>query len=566
MLKARVRNTLGVKAAELELAGIIMVAGRNGAGKSSLLEALACATLGTAAARGMTTKKAQAAVLHEGATAGSTSLDWITGTQRVTWPDGKVESSGGPPPRQLGTPLGIGAVLWSSLDAKARAAEFAQRAGGQPTLGDIATYLEENGGDPADAAGLLERVDVSGWDAVHKTATEAATKKRGAWEQVTKERWGPEKAKGWRPGTLLVDEDYTVEGVQADLAQARAALEKMVAAGAVDQGRIEALRPRAKDLPDHQAREAAVRAQLSEVRQAKTALSVQRQDMLRGSSDLAHACPHCRKGVDVQLDPAGGVVGLTKSPKPTMTADQLADHQRQTREVSAAEAEAQRTIDNLESELMEVVALVKDAADAQRRLEHLEKLAATAPDSDGLARARLLVTTLEERVKAVEAMIAAGEIYRDWDKMQPLIQALSPSGVRAVAARRALESWNGQLLAISGAAGMGEVMLTDDLALQMNGRPFALLSESERWRCDAVMSMALARQEGSSLLLLDRLDVLVADARPGVFKALLPLGLPAVVIGCSVKDRAPETLPHLKKAGIGSVWWMDAGTLTELPY
>jgi hypothetical protein len=100
----------------------------------------------------------------------------------------------------------------------------------------------------------------------------------------------------------------------------------------------------------------------------------------------------------------------------------------------------------------------------------------------------------------------------------------------------------------------------------MGGRPFALLSESERWRCDALMTLALARAERPPFVVLDRLDVLTADTRGGVFRAALALNGIPVVIACSTKDNSRAALPGLRQAGVGAVWWMDAGTLTELPY
>lgn len=566
MLKARVRNVLGVKSAELDLQGVVLIAGRNGAGKSSLVEAITCATLGTAAARGQTTKKAQAGVLHEGASAGSASLDWGTGTQRVLYPEGKVETTGVPPALPLGSPLGMGAVAWSSLDAKSRASEFSARAGAKPTRADLEQWLADHEGDPADADALMERIDVSGWDAVHRTAAEAATKLKGAWEQVTGEAFGAVKANGWRPAGLLRDEDYALASVEADLAAARADLERLIAAGAVDQGRIELLRPLAATLAERQAHEQNLRARIVELRAASGKLSMQRLDMLRGAADLAHGCPHCRKAIEVVMDPAGGVMEITKSQRPTMTAEQLADHNAATKQITDAVRQATSEIDNVEAELADAVGLSNEATEAAREVDRLLKTAAGAARPEALAQQRMLVAALEARVAGVKAMIEAGEIFSRWARAQPMIQALASTGVRAAAAQRALTAWNEEMAEIGKAGAMPPIALADDLTLTMNGRPYALLSESERWRCDALMSVALARKEGAALVVLDRLDVLVPDARAQIFRVLAAAGLPAAVVACSARDRAPETLPSLKKAGLGSVWWMEAGTLIELPY
>lgn len=565
MLKARIKNVLGVKSAEFPIEGITLIAGRNGAGKSSLVDALAAVAIGEASARGHATKAGIASLLHEGTQAGSAGLDWGTGTQRVGYPGGKVESTG--QAMTLGTALGIGALRWMDLEPKRRPVEFAQRAGGMPTQDDLAEWLAAHEGDAADAPGLWERVEISGWDAVLKKAQEAATEKKGEWKYASGTQFGPEKSKGWRPAILLPDEDYTIEGAQEDLAKARAELERMIAAGAMDRNRIVALRPTADALARLQGEEQALRTRIAEARATEGRLKKERGELMLGSKNLAFACPHCAGALDIRTSPSGGVASLVKSDRPAMTEAQADEHQEALRLATLAGNQAQAQIDDLQADLVELVAKVNEAAAADREIKALEQMAAGAGKHDpkALAEQRLLVATLEERAAAVKAMIAAGAIYEEWARMQPMIQALAPDGVRALTANRALAAWNEDMAAVSQAGALGAVTLNDDLSLSLNGRNYLLLSESERWRCDAVMSMALAKREGAAFVVLDRLDVLVPDSRAGVFKAAAALGIPTI-IACSVKDNAATSLPHLRKAGLGSVWWMDAGTLTELPY
>lgn len=568
MLKARVRNVLGVKAAEFDIRGLTLVAGRNGEGKSSLLEALACVALGTAAARGMTTKKAQTALLHEGEKVGSATLDWGTGLTRVVWPDGKVESTGEPAAQPFGSALGMGITRWSTLEAKQRSVEFAARAKVKPGPADIAKWLRgiDHEIAPETLATLWERIDLSGWDSVHATATEKSTKHKGAWEQVTRQRFGTAKADNWRPASLLPDEPYDAEVVAKDLAGAKEALTKLTVAGAVELERLEGLKAQGAKLDDARKAERIISAKRIEVLNAQTALTNERAKYLKEIGDLAHACPHCAAAVEVVLDTAGaGVAEIVKSDKAVMTRAQVLSHQAAAKDAKDAAASGKREVDRIEAELADAIREREMAERAQHEAERLEATVKDAPSTEALAQARLLVAKLEERLAAVKAMDEAGKIYAAWSKSQPLIKALAPEGVRAMKAREALREWNATMLTISAAGGLGPIVLTEDLTLELNERPYALLSESERWRCDAVMSMALAKTEGVRFILFDRLDVLVADARAGVFHALIALGIDAV-IACSVVNNAASTLPALQKTGKGSVWWMEAGTLTPLPY
>jgi hypothetical protein len=167
---------------------------------------------------------------------------------------------------------------------------------------------------------------------------------------------------------------------------------------------------------------------------------------------------------------------------------------------------------------------------------------------------------------AVKAMLEAEGIFGQWAKMQPALKALHPEdGVRAVVAARALAAWNETMSTIASEAGLPPVALTESMELTLNGRRFALLSESEKWRANFVMTLAIAKAEGAKMLLVDRLDVLVSDLRAGILKAIRASGIPALV-AMSVPDKSPERLPHLSKAGLGSVHWIEKGVVTALPY
>ncbi|CAN7380799.1 hypothetical protein D9M68_504320 [compost metagenome] len=51
------------------------------------------------------------------------------------------------------------------------------------------------------------------------------------------------------------------------------------------------------------------------------------------------------------------------------------------------------------------------------------------------------------------------------------------------------------------------------MTITADGRPYALLPESERWRADAMIAAAITRLTRIRLLVLDRADVLVGAER-----------------------------------------------------
>lgn len=566
MLKARIRNVLGVENAEFELKGITLVSGRNGEGKSSLLQAVAAAALADPSIRSLAQKAQRGQAVREGADLGVALLDWGTGSQRVVWPAGTVESTGQPFAGGFGSPLGIGAREWSSQESKTRATEFALRAKATPTVDDIRAFLEAQDGSPAQAEALWARIDISGWDSVLKAAQEAATKLKGAWENVAGVAFGPLKSKNWRPAILLPDEIYTVEAVTEDLDKAREARERLVAAGAVETHKLSLLKEQAANLSVLQAGEKDLRSILAERRAAQDRLTKQGVSIVT-AEDFALACPHCSKAIEV-IAPAGKAPAqLRASPKPVLTAAEARKRREESASVHKAAADAQAAIDEIESALADYVDGVSAAATAASEVRRIEKaIAESAIDGGALSQARELVARLEERLLAVKAMLEAEGIFGQWAKMQPALKALHPEdGVRAVVAARALAAWNETMATIASEAGLPPVALTESMELTLNGRRFALLSESEKWRANFVMTLAIAKAEGAKMLLVDRLDVLVSDLRAGILKAIRASGIPALV-AMSVPDKSPERLPHLSKAKLGSVHWIEKGVVTALPY
>ena len=57
------------------------------------------------------------------------------------------------------------------------------------------------------------------------------------------------------------------------------------------------------------------------------------------------------------------------------------------------------------------------------------------------------------------------------------------------------------------------MLINSDMGIMAGGRPYALLSESEQWRADALIGAAIAELSGLRLLVLDRFDVLDVKGR-----------------------------------------------------
>lgn len=561
-MKVRARNFCGLASADFDMVGITLVGGENNAGKSSLLQGVAAAALRDPLARGMKKKDAKQLV-REGTEAGSVTLDWGTGKRRVSWPTVTVEESGDAAGVSLGSALGIGAVRFSSLDMKQRAMELTERLGLTPTRLDLDAFLA--GEQPkltkevVDA--LWEDIDVSGWDAVHKRATDGATKLKGRWEAYTGERWGQSKAAGWRPGLILEDEDSTIEEAAEEEKAARTKLQQLLADGAVTDKALADAQAAAEDLTGAQKAEAEARAKIATMDAALNKLVKKRESLAPLATDdptrrQEFTCPCCEK--KVWLRRIDGALTLVV-PDPPKDEKAQAALEREHASVTEAITAQQRKIDGANEELQ---IAVRRRGNAEKACERLAALKAKPKvTEEDVAAGQAAVATAEARREAVTAYHKAREVYEEWLSHQPMIKALAPDGVRAKKVKDGLDDWRRELADLSTTAGWREVSISGDLEITVGGRIWPLLSVSEQWRADLLITLSLAKREKAQLVLVDALDVLHVRLRPGALKALRATGIPALV-AATVTDQA--AMPQLERVGFGRCYWIGEGRVEHV--
>lgn len=93
------------------------------------------------------------------------------------------------------------------------------------------------------------------------------------------------------------------------------------------------------------------------------------------------------------------------------------------------------------------------------------------------------------------------------------------------------------------------------------GRLYGQLSESEKWRTDTLLAIAIARLSGIRLVLLDRFDVLQPTARPQALKLLLALtrsrDLDSAVMAGTMKEPLANVPPGIQQV------WIQGGVITH---
>ncbi|HBN8392122.1 TPA: AAA family ATPase [Pseudomonas aeruginosa] len=569
--KLEITNFQGLRHAALDVsAPVLLVAGHNGAGKSSLLDGVAMAFNGQP--RRVSLKKDMAQLVTEGAKKGEARVEWLDAAYEVqvcgvALPTGKGSALTDSP----FLPYVLDASLFASLDAKERRRVLFDLSGASASPAEVAKRLEAKGLDLK----LFEKVKPllrSGFPAAVEQAKAYASEARGAWKSITGENYGSEKAVDWAPelvATVVTDDQVAEAGknlqlLEDDLAEAQQALGASKQARQAADGRAQRI-AKLRELVDLEPR-----------RRNKLTTDEQNQDEwsekvmaaeLASSGSVPHqplTCPHCQGAVDLQA----GTLVVHQPP------EQIADAEaaRRLPEYREYLASAQRAVANSQRDLDECLA-------AAEQIKALEAESVEAPSAEAIANgeqainelrqardaSRAKLVALQEALEAAtqrEASIAKAQAaHQDVVAWTGMVDALSPTGIPAEILADAIGPVNDTLKRLAGIAGWSPVEISADIDVTFGGRLYGLLSESERWRCDTTIALAIATISGLRLVLLDRLDVLDLPSRNQAIALMRAMTsdreIDSVVVAGTLKEPMAKTPEWLQAV------WIDAGQLVD---
>ncbi|HCF6020803.1 AAA family ATPase [Pseudomonas aeruginosa] len=565
--KLEITNFQGLRHAALDVsAPVLLVAGHNGAGKSSLLDAISHAFTGKPGR--VAQKQHIGQLITEGAKKGEARVEWLDES-------GEVQACGVALPSGKGSPLAdspflpfvLDASRFAALDAKDRRRVLFDLTGASASPAEVGKRLKAKGIDLA----LFEKVKPllrSGFSAMVGQAKDYASEARGAWKAITGENYGSEKANGWEPEAppVIVSEEE-LESARAelrataqDLDEAQQTLGSSKRAHADAQARasrITALRETAA-LADRRRNKLAT----DEANQDEWSEKVMAAEAA-ASGEPAHqplTCPHCQGAVDLQ---AGELV---PHQPPAKVADPEAA--KRLEEYRGYLASAQRAVANSQRDL-------KESEDAAAQAAALEAETAQAPSAEAIANGEQAINELRQardrqqaKVQSLQEAFNAAAQRQDVIKQaagfhaevcawSALADALSPTGIPAEILADAIGPVNELLQRLSGTAGWSPVQISADIDVTFGGRLYGLLSESERWRCDATLALAIATISGLRLVLLDRLDVLDLPSRSQAIALMRAMTsdreIDSVIVAGTLKEPMAKTPEWLQAV------WIEVG-------
>lgn len=561
--KIEVANVAGLARADINLqTGALLVAGANMSGKSSLRDAISMALTGQPSR--VSKKKDLDQMVHDGAKKGRATIysgEEVLG--QFTLPKG--EFSGPEIKNAEYLPLVIDPAKFAAMSSDERRTTLFKITGCSAGMKAIEPLLAKR----SLVMPLFEEVKPmlrSGFPAAEKFAQDKAREAKGAWKATTGETWGSDKADGWEmelPAVALPTADEieqaraAVAKTEQDIAngnQHKGALQEQKRQHEGSAQRIDELREKAEGLDRAKAKLANTEKDLAE-------WSASAQDLTSklNSARAAAAgceCPSCGAMLKIEgaiLVPyqpenakAGNVAELqVELKKATDARDMLERTQRNDLAAIAAAEQAKADLATAEQAGTFDPAALEKTIDALNMLQ--QRLAGEKAKAESLADLRAQADSAAGITKK------AAELHTEVAAWLEIADAMSPEGIPAELLQQALAPINQSLQVLAGIAGWPLVEISRDIEVTSQGRPYPLISESEKWRADTLLALAIAQITELRLVLLDRFDVLEPKARGqliGLVHQLISMETIDTVIMLGTLKEKPSALPE----GFTAAW------------
>lgn len=554
MIAFQIRNFRGCIRADVECSPIAIVGGRNGAGKTSIAQGVGAVLTGQALPLLGLARGSAGVLVRTGASGASVTVKTESGTARIDWPAAQPVSEGEPP---TASPYAAGLASVATMPPTERVRVLSEYLKSDPTREDLRAALERTPGLAEHTDAIWQLIQAKGWDGAHSIRKEKGAEFKGAWRQVTGINYGSRVAASWRPD--LAEETLSEAELAELVEQADRERNRAVAAAAVSSAERERLTGEAARLDAAQANLERAEAEVTRVQAELAAARDQRAALPTGEQPVTMPCPHCKGAlvlrrvslVETRLEPAG----------PVIAGDEL---RTQRRAIAELDGQLERRAGDLiaaQRYADTVRAAVNSATTARQRLADMPQVpSAEAPD---LEAARTALTRAERRLTLFRQKSEADALYSRIAGNEVVLELLAPDGLRAKKLTEALDVFNKAVLGeLAASAGWRPVTVAPDLSVSYAGRPYVLCATSEQYRARAVLQLAMARLDGSQMVVLDAADVLDGPTRSGLFGMLEAAGLPALV-AMTLSRR--EQLPNLATAGLGASYWIEAGIAEALP-
>ncbi len=543
-----ISNVLGARDVNLNLTHPVnLFAGCNGAGKSSIQEAVRMALTGATVRVDL--KKDYVQLLTLGCEAGFAEVEIDSGARAyVTLPDGKtgIDSSAGLFLAPKALPYVLDAQLFASLTANDRRTFLFGLMGLSAGEADVQKRLLAKGCDAHHIEAIAPMLR-SGFEVTHKEAQAKARDFKAAWRTLTGETYGDKKGAAYQAPKPQVVTGHSaelqtkLEATDASLATANQRLGSLLANKSTHDG----VAKRLLDLREKSSRHARIveKLQRDEVELTQWTAKVDAaREKAAGSQrrvGLVHELANSVNALVGESQPLG-IDRLTYKTALSSLAAYESQHGAIPGAMTIADPEAVARLPEFEKALL----LTQSAVNNDRRdlaessaaagaIAEFELGCTVAPDESEMIAAKKHLDDLKTERTTCAAQLAAHQdatrqanqaadktakaltAHQSVAAWTAIADALAPDGIPGDMLMEALGPINARLATSSNDAEWPRIEILPDMRIQeaLHERGYDLLSESEKWRADAMLAEAISHISKVKLLILDRLDVLDLPGR-----------------------------------------------------
>lgn len=563
--KIAISNVIGIARADIVLKdSVLVVAADNAQGKSSIADAISMAFIGKP--RRVDVKKDLAQLLHDDAAKGRVSIEFGGADEGAEFRLPKGEQSCSEIPGADFVPYVLDSQLFNRISADERRTLLFSLTNCKASGKVVSALLEDRGVSAEIIEDILPMMR-GGFPAASKECYAKATQFKGAWRQITGENWGSKQSEGWKaqkpagdiPTQKELDEIMVKhQKVKSDLDDGIAFVGQqtgLLSASKSYAERLRAAQETADLLPRRKTKLATTEKDLGDWEKKLPELLEQLAE-LQGASE-PQKCPCCQE----ELRIVGGLIqkfeGLkantsiktTKALEVTNAKSAIQKlkgvQANDQRDVAESQAAAKR-VEEIKAENLDVV----DEAKLQRAQEAVGELrnkeAQLRAEFNAKQQLRVDAQGVDE---TTDKAAKAHEQVKAWLNVG---DALAPDGIPAQLLGQAMTPVNDSLEQLAGLARWYKVVIREDMSVTYGGRLYGLCSESEKWRADTLLALAIAQISQLRMVVLDRFDVLDMDARKqllGMLRTLGQMEAMDTMIMCGTMKAKMNPVP-----GISSVW------------
>ena len=385
-----------------------------------------------------------------------------------------------------------------------------------------------------DLVGVTRLIEERGWESAEAVYRDRAKLEKQRWAEVSGRRvWGKKLGGDWRPNGYLASWDGVQPHVaESDLMAARDALAALVSQDAITEKEILEANEAKRDLYAYETavtgaakRENDAKGVEAEAETAYAGLRKALDGMRRDCEEwepkvdgLEENCPHCGKAIIVSPE------GISKADDETLVARKEAV-EKLTGKIKAQRESVNEAEEKRNEARKKHIEAAQATTQANLRLSACKAAAEKTGDPDSAerqGRISKLEHDVEEHVKRRELIaqrLEAEKLHDSITKYLQIAQVLGPKGIRGQLLTDGIQRFQRGINQLCAVSGWPLVTVTGDtLLVGKQSRPVHRCSESERWRTQAMMQMVTAALTNSPVVVLDRADLLDADARLGLVK------------------------------------------------